>query len=640
MTAAISSHHGGRSAPRCRRRRVDLAPGSVVDGLGQRVDRCFMDVLLRRQNSLGAVDHQREQCKGAFLLSMQGSTNPGALGMLLPQAKARPDRATTGSGHSKGEDQSHEPRKRKFGGSEPHFVGHGSQSPSGDEGAGDQKGRMGSASSKGGREGGGQTFKIPLHRVSGMSLMDLVRPLETKVNMEDQWKHEPAKKSSKPSVSDAIKIAKLKTFGSVVDKFKKRFFSVSSEKSRQCKRTEVMKLARQISGSVRPLPLDKETVEGVAAALKEAGLKSGQQYMTELRLMHIEAGFDVEPWLKRCFDLCKKSLERERGPVTRAAEVKLETIDGSRSNPGRRRQKGQPMSGAKMFLWAAIWMLREIEVRNMKVKDIKLQGDLQVVSIWLPVSKCDQSGAGVRRTLKCRCCGPCMEVCPWKVGNELVTDAKLKGMFADAWLFRDFRGAGTSKSGVVKCWKSLFGLETTGHSPRRSGAMFYVRQGLPIQELAFLGRWKSGVVLQYAEEALQEKPVFIPGNEAPENRHPVKLQVGMPERNVEEDAMNKGIESMVNGDLVDNGIARAFDKPKDLWVVTKGRGGKDRPRHKVTKAAWTLPISSWSTACGWHFAAHSMEFYFVLGSAGDKVKCSKCEAAEKARRVNEVNVGA
>ena len=41
--------------------------------------------------------------------------------------------------------------------------------------------------------------------------------------------------------------------------------------------------------------------------------------------------------------------------------------------------------------------------------------------------------------------------------------------------------------------------ELPGHSARRSGAMMYVRAGLPLQEVAFLGRWKSNVVLMYAE---------------------------------------------------------------------------------------------------------------------------------------------
>ena len=100
-------------------------------------------------------------------------------------------------------------------------------------------------------------------------------------------------------------------------------------------------------------------------------------------------------------------------------------------------------------------------------------------------------------------------MCPWLVGHNSITDAKLKGMCTDSWLFRDFRNSGVTKSGVIKRWKKIFGNDVSGHSPRRNGAMFYVRRGLPIQELAFLGRWKSSVVLQYDEEALQEKAVCI-----------------------------------------------------------------------------------------------------------------------------------
>lgn len=68
------------------------------------------------------------------------------------------------------------------------------------------------------------------------------------------------------------------------------------------------------------LPLSKEVVESVAAALKESGMKSGSQYLLELKLMHIEAGYEVEAWLKRTFDLCKKALERLRGAPPCAAD--------------------------------------------------------------------------------------------------------------------------------------------------------------------------------------------------------------------------------------------------------------------------------------------------------------------------------
>ena len=109
----------------------------------------------------------------------------------------------------------------------------------------------------------------------------------------------------------------------MVDKFKKKFFANSAEKLRSCKPNEAIKLARQAAGTNQPLPLSRDTVEGVATALKEAGLKSGQQYMTDLKLMYmklVSICFDVEAWLKRSFE------ERERGPVTRAMEVKVDTV--------------------------------------------------------------------------------------------------------------------------------------------------------------------------------------------------------------------------------------------------------------------------------------------------------------------------
>jgi hypothetical protein len=39
--------------------------------------------------------------------------------------------------------------------------------------------------------------------------------------------------------------------------------------------------------------------------------------------MHVEAGYEVEAWLKRTFDLSRKALDRLRGPPVRAAEVRV-----------------------------------------------------------------------------------------------------------------------------------------------------------------------------------------------------------------------------------------------------------------------------------------------------------------------------
>ena len=153
----------------------------------------------------------------------------------------------------------------------------------------------------------------------------------------------------------------------------------------------------------------------MAAALKEAGLRSGQQYMIELKLTHMEAGFNVEPWPKRSLDLC---LERERGRVARAAEVRLDKMRDDEPVLMGPREKGTPVAAVQMFVWAAVWMLRQIEMRNMKVGHVTLRSPERTITIWLPISKCDQQGL--------------------RVSHNLITDAKLKGMCTDSWLFRDF----------------------------------------------------------------------------------------------------------------------------------------------------------------------------------------------------------
>eukprot|EP00435_Cladocopium_sp_Y103_P044940 s2029_g12.t1 len=91
-------------------------------------------------------------------------------------------------------------------------------------------------------------------------------------------------------------------------------------RSRACKHAEITKLARAIKGQGSILPLSKDLVESVAAALNESKMQSRAQYLLELKVMHIEAGYEIEAWLKRTLDLCKRALERQKGPTTRALE--------------------------------------------------------------------------------------------------------------------------------------------------------------------------------------------------------------------------------------------------------------------------------------------------------------------------------
>ena len=439
------------------------------------------------------------------------------------------------------------------------------------------------------------------------------------------------------SVAEAIRISKMGSFQRRVAAFRGKFFAATSARARASKRAEIIKLAKAVRGSNEILPLNKTLVEGVAAALKESGMKSGPQYLVELKLMHVEAGYEVEAWLKRTLDLCKKALERARGPVNRAAEVrvalwKLEELEANALG------RGIPHHPRLAFAWATVWMLREIELRRMKIRDVTFPGPDRWITIWLPVSKTDQQGKGVRRTL--RCCGkqPCVALCPWALGWKAIEAARSRGALPGSPLFSP---AGKlkeiTKSGTIKAWKAHLGPEVTGHSPRRSGAMYYVRAGLPIQELAFLGRWKSNIVLSYAEEALQERAMFVPDfhgeNITASGSSP---QPPDPPKGVDSEAprapstpawtvMRMG-EDQIEPCL---GLAQSLKSPRDLWAVTKGRGWRGRPRHLVLKASWNLPMSEWTTACGWNFAQRSSDYYFVFGAVTDKLKCTKCDGLKK-----------
>lgn len=121
-------------------------------------------------------------------------------------------------------------------------------------------------------------------------------------------------------------------------------------------------------------------------------------------------------------------------------------------------------------------------------------------------SKMDQAARGVRRTLACICqSGNCNMSCPWALA--LVVLGRRDSARREDHLFATVAGGKATKDAMTKAWQTLLCEEIKGHSPRRTGAMHYVRMGMAIQDLAYLGRWKSQAVLRYAEEALEDQPV-------------------------------------------------------------------------------------------------------------------------------------
>ena len=89
-------------------------------------------------------------------------------------------------------------------------------------------------------------------------------------------------------------------------------------------------------------------------------------------------------------------------------------------------------------------------------------------------------------------------------------------------LFPSVDGSRAAKAQLVEAWGVVTSQDDkpTGHSPRRSGAKRYARQGWSVWMIQFMGRWAASTVLEYIEEAMAEvtacwarSPVCCPSGE-------------------------------------------------------------------------------------------------------------------------------
>jgi len=398
-----------------------------------------MDVLLRRGRnslgnlgnnplSLGAVDHQRQEFGATVCIP--GYTNLGNHGGSVKRAGEidithfllhKLSRLGTS-----GQDSSHTKEKNSVsqvatgpqnGGQINHPARHGEESPASVVGGGQTKRVVGGEREREKRalKGiGGRLMALDRGRSGGLAegselMCGLVRQRDDKTTTRGSLTAPQAavENNKKASVAKAIKIAKSPGFTRVLGSFRRRFHAASARASRDCKRSEVLKLAKEVAGETRVLPLSRATVEGVAAALKEAGMKAGTQYLTELKLLHVEAGFEIEAWLKRTMDQCS----------TRAVEVRVETWAADKVLTKSVR-KGSPKNVGLMFLWAAVWMLREIEARNMKIRDVLRHDKEKWAAIWLPTSKGDQQGVGGQKNSELLRQEPVRHLLPMEFGDQ------------------------------------------------------------------------------------------------------------------------------------------------------------------------------------------------------------------------------
>ena len=149
-------------------------------------------------------------------------------------------------------------------------------------------------------------------------------------------------------------------------RFERKFYAHGTWTARSSKRRKVLEIVEACGGRDKPLSVD--IISDVAAALDQAQLQSSEQYLSELKWIHIEAGKSWSEGMERRLVLCKRALKRNIGPEKRALEVKIEDIEDEKwFRTGS--EKSGPVRTAWSYAWACIWMLRAVEAAEVQASE-------------------------------------------------------------------------------------------------------------------------------------------------------------------------------------------------------------------------------------------------------------------------------
>ena len=386
----------------------------------------------------------------------------------------------------------------------------------------------------------------------------------------------------------------------------------------------------KIVGNPRWLPLTCENLKNLAAVFKEEGYKSAELYLNDLKLMHIEKGHHWSAQIDRVFKQCKLSANRGRGPKKKAKEVPEDiwAREGEETEEGESKVR----MARRLFAMGVQWMMREIEIAALTVDNLSFNRSLKTVTLTWFECKTDQEGFQVTRVLQCQCDGSsCGLRCPYDNAMQLVKSAHEVDQEEPKSLAVTKGNKPASKHLVLKAWRTLFGKDISGHSTRRSGALQYIRRGWSISQVAFLGRWKSNIILQYADEALQSIPVNASQNFNLEKKDlAVVQQASIPSDVVIQQEivleLKEEIRRLKSGSISVEERLKEFQEKKDnnnkidpSLLPNRVSSLKSGVVHQNVTLLLCTPPHMWRTLCGWHYNSSAYTF-----TEENEVTCQKC----------------
>ena len=144
------------------------------------------------------------------------------------------------------------------------------------------------------------------------------------------------------------------------------------------------------------LPLTPSKIRNVAAHMKHAGYRSWPNYASRIREAHINAGFIISPQLELAFRAARRSVLRGIGPSKQAMSLDLAAaaaLDGDDVII----TKAMPIAGVSVFIMAAFFLLREIEMAALCFCHVVTDKAKECVTLELSISKADPDARGCRR---------------------------------------------------------------------------------------------------------------------------------------------------------------------------------------------------------------------------------------------------
>ena len=272
-------------------------------------------------------------------------------------------------------------------------------------------------------------------------------------------------------------------------------------------------------------PLTAHSTHTIVGALLRAGFRSSSAYFAAAKRQHIETYKTWDPELDLIVSAeVSRASKRGQGPPSRAAPFPLldianylqkhqSTTSLQCSSPDGPRH---PWKSAILSTWG---LLREIEVANLTLADIRTCKESRTITLTLPASKADPAALGTSVTVACVCNIGLQSICPYCTGRSHLRDMVQSGQLttqaalSNLPLFPSTLGSWCSKPGLITAISDLASAaghsastrrgagKWGGHAFRRGGVHLLATLGFSRDEIKALARHSSSAIDGYLDGA-------------------------------------------------------------------------------------------------------------------------------------------